>query len=229
LNPVLRANPRYPVSLRVDFPDGDGPRVNEATSLSVGGMFVRTDRELPVGALVPVALGLPDGGPPAPVQAKVLYSSDAPRARAPKPTGPHGFGVQFVAEDAAFRARVTRYIDSLLRDPKAPAARLLSIARDLLRDNGWTQLYPRDAKGSYCLSGALREAASNDPNLYRAALRSVGTRLNVAGCEHGGFDCHCAVIGWNDAEGRTRQQVINKLDEAISAELAATTRAAAQH
>ena len=226
MNPVLRANPRYPVSLRVDFPDGDGPRVNEATSLSVGGMFVRTDRELPVGALVPVALELPDGDPPLPVQAKVLYSSGAPKARA-RTTG-HGFGVQFVAEDATFRERVTRYIDSLLRDPKAPAARLLSIARDLLRDKGWTQLYPRAANGSYCLSGALREAAGNDRNLYRAALRSIGPRLNVAGCEHGGFDCHCAVIGWNDTEGRTREQVINKLDEAISAELAAT-RAATQH
>ena len=224
MNPVLRASPRYPVSLRVAFPDSDG--IDEATSLSVGGMFVRTDRELAVGALMPVALELPDGDPPAPVQAKILYSSEVPKARARK--GRHGFGVQFVAEDTAFRARVTRYIDSLLRDPKAPAARLLSIARDLLRDNGWTQLYPRAANGSYCLSGALREAAGNDRNLYRAALRSVGTRLNVAGCEHGGFDCHCAVIGWNDAEGRTRQQVINKLDEAISAELAAT-RTATQH
>src|SRR5207237_10323535 len=100
---------------------------------------------------------------------------------------------------------------------------------DRFGDKGWTQLYPGAATGSYCLSGALREAAGNDRNLYRAALRSVGPGLNVAGCEHGGFDCHCAVIGWNDAEGRTRQQVINKLDEAISAELAATTRAAPQH
>ena len=222
MNPVLRSSPRYPVSLRVAFPDGDGPRVNEATSLSVGGMFVRTDRELPVGALVPVALELPDGDPPAPVQAKILYGS-APEA--PPRESRHGFGVQFVAGDAAFHARVTRYIDSLLRDPKAPAARLLSIARDLLRDKGWTQLYPRDSNGAYCLSGALREAAGNDRDLYRAALRSVGPRLNVAGCEHGGFDCHCAVIGWNDVEGRTRQQVIAKLDEVISAELAATAAA----
>ena len=103
MNPVLRASPRYPVSLRVAFSDGDGTRVNEATSLSVGGMFVRTDRELPVGALVPVALELPDGDPPLPVQAKVLYSSGAPKARA-RTTG-HGFGVQFVAEDATFRER----------------------------------------------------------------------------------------------------------------------------
>ena len=51
MNPVLRASPRYPVSLRVAF-DGDGARVNEATSLSVGGMFVRTDHELPVGETV---------------------------------------------------------------------------------------------------------------------------------------------------------------------------------
>jgi Tfp pilus assembly protein PilZ len=218
LNPVLRASPRYPVSLRVDFPD-DASRVNQATSLSTGGMFVRTERELPVGALVPVALELPDGDPPAPIQARIVYKSPAPGAKTRPATS--GFGVQFVAEDAAFRARVTRYIDSLLRDPKAPAARLLSIARDLLREKGWTQLYPKDSKGSYCLTGALREAAGSDRHLYRAALRSVGSRLNVEGCGMGGFDCHCAVIGWNDTEGRTRQQVIAKLDEVISAELAA--------
>jgi Tfp pilus assembly protein PilZ len=223
LSPVLRASPRYPVSLRVDFPGGNGARANEATTLSAGGMFVQTDRDLPVGGLVPLVLELPDGAPPAPVQARILYSSGAAKARA-RATA-RGFGVQFVAEDASFRERVSRYIDSLLRDPKAPAARLLSIARELLRDKGWTQLYPRDAKGKYCLSGALREAAGNDRDLYRAALRSVGPRLNVAGCAHGGFDCHCAVIGWNDAEGRTRQQVIAKLDEAISAELAATQAA----
>src|SRR5438045_9568630 len=101
LNPVLRASPRYPVSLRVAFSDGDGTRVNEATSLSVGGMFVRTDRELPVGALVPVALELPAGDPPLPVQAQVLYRSGAPNARARAPG--HGSGEQSPADAATLR------------------------------------------------------------------------------------------------------------------------------
>jgi Tfp pilus assembly protein PilZ len=202
------------VSLRVDFPGDEGSRADEATSLSTGGMFVRTERELPVGALLPVALELPDGDPPAPVQGRILYKSK----RRPRGVEP-GFGVQFVAGDETFRARVGRYIDSLLRNSNVPTARLLSIARDLLREKGWSQLYPRGVDGSYCLTVALREAARDDRDLYRAALRSLGSRLDVEACAHGGFDCHCAVVRWNDREGRTQRQVIAKLDEVISAEL----------
>ena len=212
MNPELRASPRYPVSLRVDFPGIDASRPDEATSLSKGGMFVRTDRELPVGSLVPVAIELPDGEPPVPTKGKILYKS---RRRAREP----GFGVQFVETDQTFRARVDRYIDSLLRNPDAPTLRPLSIARDLLREKGWSQLYPRGVDGSYCLTKALREAAGDNRELYRAILQSVGRRLDVEACAHGGFDCHCAVIRWNDREGRTRQEVLAKLDEVISAEL----------
>ena len=204
--PELRSSPRYPVSLRVDFPQGS----DEATSLSRGGMFVRTERELPVGDLVRLALRLPDGEPPADVQARIVYKAPKRPVREP------GFGVQFVAADEVFRARVHRYIESLLGNPKA---RLLSVARELLREKGWSQLYPRGVDGSYCLTYALRAAAGGDRDLYRAVLHSMGSHLDVEGCAHGGFDCHCAVIRWNDREGRTQHQVIAKLDEAIAAEL----------
>ncbi|HEY6049702.1 MAG TPA: hypothetical protein VIZ58_00530, partial [Thermoanaerobaculia bacterium] len=56
---------------------------------------------------------------------------------------------------------------------------------------------------------------------YRAALESMGPRLNVPPCPHGGFGCHCAVLSWNDREGRTKRQVIAKLDEVINAALGA--------
>jgi len=213
--------PRYPASLKVSF-SGIGELLSaETTNISATGMFVRTSKELPVGAVVPVALELPDADRPVPVQAKVIHVRTPSLSRALQ-LDP-GVGVQFVGADDTFRARVDRYIDSIPRQSKVPSVRLLSTARDLLRTKGWTQLLERDPAGSYCLSGALMEAAGDDEALYRRALQSVGKRLNVAACSHGGYGCHCAIIGWNDQEGRTRFEVIAKLEEVIRAELVAST------
>jgi hypothetical protein len=51
-------------------------------------------------------------------------------------------------------------------------------------------------------------------------LESVGARLNEPACGLGGFACHCAVLRWNDREGRTKREVVAKLDEAIEIALA---------
>jgi hypothetical protein len=53
----------------------------------------------------------------------------------------------------------------------------------------------------------------------------LGSRLSVPACALGGFDCHCAVLRWNDREGRTKGQVIAKLDEVINAALDARASA----
>jgi uncharacterized protein (TIGR02266 family) len=213
--------PRYPASLKVSFSGMGGLLSAETTNISATGMFVRTSTELPVGAVVPVALELPDADRPVPVQAKVIHVRTPTVSQALR-LDP-GVGVQFVGADDTFRARVDRYIDSIPRQSKVPSVRLLSMARDLLRTKGWTQLLERDPAGSYCLSGALMEAAGEDGALYRRALQSVGERLNVPACSHGGYGCHCAIIGWNDQEGRTKFEVISKLEEVIRAELAAST------
>jgi uncharacterized protein (TIGR02266 family) len=212
--------PRYPASLKVSFSGIEGLLSAETTNISTTGMFVRTSTELPVGAVVPVALELPDADRPVPVQAKVIHVRSPSKSRALR-LDP-GVGVQFVGADESFRARVDRYIDSIPRESKVPSVRLLSIARDLLRTHGWTQLLEREPGGSYCLSGALLEAAGDDDALYRRALQSVGERLNVPACSLGGYGCHCAIVGWNDREGRTQHEVIAKLEEVIRAELIAS-------
>ena len=210
--------PRYPASLKVSF--SGGLLSAETTNISTTGMFVRTSTELPIGAVVPVALELPDADPPVPVQAKVIHVRSPSLSRVTR-LDP-GLGVEFVDADDAFRARVGRYIESILRQSKLPSVRLLSMARDLLRTHGWTQLLDRDPGGSYCLTGALIEAAGDDDALYRRALQSVGERLNVPACSVGGYGCHCAIIGWNDQEGRTEHEVIAKLEEVIRAQLVAS-------
>jgi type IV pilus assembly protein PilZ len=207
-----RTSHRYPGSLRVAFSPSAGSFDDETMNVSAGGMFVRTRKDLPVGTLVSVALEIPDGERPAPVRAQVVH------------VAPPGAGMRFVEIGDASRARIDHYIESLVKS-RAPSTWLLSVARDLLEKKGWTQLTEREPGGSFCLSGALLAAAGDDDEAYQAALRTLGPRLNVPACERGGFGCHCAVVRWNDAEGRNKYQVIAKLDEVIDAELGSAPRA----
>jgi Tfp pilus assembly protein PilZ len=216
VNASHRPAPRYPTSLKVALPGFPGPVPAEATNISATGMFVRTDSQLAVGAVVSLAIELPDDARPVPVNARVIHVRSRAQSRAARLEP--GVGVQFVGDDL-FQTRVEQYIDSIPRKSSVPAVRLLSQARDLLAVHGWTQLVEKDPAGSYCLSGALLEAAGEDDVLYRRALRTLGERLNVPACSLGGFGCHCAIVSWNDALGRTRFEVLEKLDEVIRAEL----------
>ena len=90
-----RSAPRYPVALRVAFSGAEVLLSEQATNISAGGMFVRTERYLPAGTLVSVALELPDGAPPAPVRAKVVHV--ALPSRSPQRWSNTGIGVQFMA------------------------------------------------------------------------------------------------------------------------------------
>jgi Tfp pilus assembly protein PilZ len=217
--------PRFPVSLRVTLATAQGALAGEVTDVSTGGMFVRTDRVLPIGALVSAALEIPDGDRPAPVEAKVIHVAPPSAAESmASPPRRYGFGAQFVGGDMGFRDRMDRYIESIQRLTNVPL-RLLLVARDLLYEYGWTQFAVRDPKAGYCLTGALARAAGDDRESYRAAMQTVGPRLGVPGCQFGGFACHCAVLAWNDEAGRTRGQVIAKLDEIIESALSNTAPA----
>jgi len=101
---------RYPTSLRVVF---SAPELQPefAANISAGGMFLRTERTLAVGALVAVALEIPDGDRPAPLQGKVVHVV-APAQVRPGGSGA-GVGIQFIASDEPVRSRVNRYVESL--------------------------------------------------------------------------------------------------------------------
>src|SRR5262249_25649272 len=180
-------------------------------------MVVSAGRRARVGERLSGALETPEGDRPAAVEAKVIHV--APSAAAAARMSRRGFGAQFVHSDAAFRSRMDRYLQTIQQKSRVPV-KLLLVARDLLFEKGWTQLTRKDSEGSYCLTGALARAAGGDKEAYRAALQSIGPRLGVPGCAFGGFGCHCAVLTWNDREGRTRGEVVRKLDEAIQDALA---------
>lgn len=206
---MLRAAHRYSTSLPVAFlPEAEH---GSAVNISTSGMFVRTGASFQRGSVLDVAVAFPDGDPPAPAKAKVVYVEAM--------GGATGLGMQFIEDDRALRARVDRHIDSILAHGNTAALRLLTSARDLLRQRGWAQLARENEQGRFCLSGALLHAAAGNRRVYGEALRAVGSRLGMVGCERGGFVCSCAVMRWNDAEGRTQNQVIAKIDEVIDAEI----------
>jgi len=208
-------HPRFPAHLRVALAS-EGTSY-ETANISSGGMFVRMDRELPVGTTMSVELGLPDDQHPTPVNVKIVHAAPHETHSA---SPERGVGMQFVGDDAAFQERLDRYLQSIAANAKGPV-RVLLVARDLLHENGWTQLDARDEAGRYCLTGALAQAAGADRAAYQAALQAIGPRLNEPACAFGGFGCHCTAVRWNDREGRTKREVVAKLDEVIEAALAA--------
>src|SRR5258708_21356032 len=214
VNGGLRAAHRYPTSLNVALRQRAGLLSGKVTNISTGGMFVRAERTLRSGTVVSFALEFPDGEEPAPARAAVVYVAQSPEERSGA-----GHGMKFLDDGSTLRARGDRHIEAILRESKTPVVKLLSVARDLLRAKGWTQLSPRNVEGRYCLSSALLQAAGEDDQAYQAVLQSIGAHLHTPACALGGFGCHCAVIRWNDAEGRTEKQVIIKIDEVIDAEL----------
>ena len=214
--------PRYPSNVKVSLVGLPGDFAGEATNISTTGMFIRTDTTVPVGAVLSVALELPHEDRPVPVHARVIHVRTPAQALLRAQELEPGVGMQFVGGEPEFQSHIDRYIDSIPRESNVPAVRLLSTARDLLSQHGWTQLLERDPGGSYCMTGALLEAAGDDDALYHQALRSGGERLGVPACPTGGYGCHCAVVNWNDQEGRRSEEVLAKLDEVIRAELLAS-------
>ena len=213
--------PRYPASVKVALAGVPGYFSGEATNISSTGMFVRIETTVSVGAVLSLSLELPHEDRPVPVHARVIHVRTPAQALVRAPVLEPGVGMQFVVGDEEVRSRIDRYIESIPLASNVPAVRVLAMARDLIRKNGWTQLTEVDPDGSYCLTGALQKAAGDDDALYRRALRTLGERLNIPGCPMGGYACHCAVIGWNDQEGRTAPEVISRLDDVIRAELIA--------
>jgi len=167
--------------LRVILSDEEARSV-ETANISAGGMFVNTDRDLPVGSTLSVEVSLPDDQRPTPVNVKVVHA--APPHSLPSE---RGVGMQFVGPDEAFRERLEQYLQSITARARVPI-RVLLVARDLLHEKGWTQLDARDQEGRYCLSGALSAAAGDDRAAYRAALQSVNARLPEPGCAFGGVE-----------------------------------------
>jgi hypothetical protein len=102
-----RLLPRFLDRFRVTLGVGQHKAQREALNLSASGLFIESDTPPDIDQIVQVILELPDGKPPAEVQALVLHRV------LPGQGGTPGAGVQFIAADDAFRARLDAYLDRL--------------------------------------------------------------------------------------------------------------------
>jgi uncharacterized protein (TIGR02266 family) len=66
-----RRDPRVPLVLQVEYPGVEAVR-DVTENLSAGGLFIRTSRELPTGARVPLQIGFPGLMPPLEIEVEVV-------------------------------------------------------------------------------------------------------------------------------------------------------------
>lgn len=104
-----RSLPRYLDRFRVTLTAGQHRAQRESLNLSASGVFVQSDAPPETDQIVQVILELPDGKPPLEVQGIVLHRT------LPGGEATAGAGVQFIAADDAFRARLDAYLEKLRR------------------------------------------------------------------------------------------------------------------
>ncbi|MBK8481099.1 MAG: Hsp70 family protein [Proteobacteria bacterium] len=128
--PALREDPRLPVDWRATIrcPDWASAEQLAATNVSRGGMFLRTDRRLSVGARVEVAVELPDGSR-VPIQATVRHVN---AAGSQAPEAEPGIGIEVDAtyhNELAALAEIARLRQAPAPPASGPARRPLALDR----------------------------------------------------------------------------------------------------
>lgn len=104
-----RLLPRYLDRFRVTLQFARHRAQREVLNLSATGLFIQTDAPPAIDQIVQVILELPDGKPPAETQAIVVHRV------VPGDVAVPGAGVQFIAADDDFRARLDAYLEKLYR------------------------------------------------------------------------------------------------------------------
>lgn len=134
--PRRRAEPRVAASFRVSFTNLDELVEAYTVDVSRGGLYVETDRFLPLGAVVRLHLALPSGGPELLAVARVAYVLDPDASKGHD--RPPGMGMEFLdvggtplADDIArFVARVNPDVE-LPPPPAGMSAHVLVVDDDI--------------------------------------------------------------------------------------------------
>lgn len=127
-----RSDPRIAARFRVRFQSLDDLVATYTQDISRGGIFIQTDRFLPVGSVVLVNLELQDGGEPETAVARVAYTLGPDEAQANGRTP--GMGMEFVDLQESLAQRVAAHISRGLAsepasEPPVAPARIL-VAED---------------------------------------------------------------------------------------------------
>jgi uncharacterized protein (TIGR02266 family) len=193
-----RIAPRRSLHLQVQFESFDEFVSAYTLNVSRTGLFIPTEKFLPMGAVVSLDIELPEGGPKIKAIARVAYVLDAAKAR---DTGRMpGMGMEFLdAEGVPFADQISKYLDDKATSAsdgrrRKPRATVLVIddsdsqrmaAIQCLRSSGFEVLSAID--GLEGLGTAIRERPDvilSDVNMPRMdgwkLLRMIRARPNLA-------------------------------------------------
>jgi uncharacterized protein (TIGR02266 family) len=110
-----RKDPRFDVTIRVDYSTKDIFVSNYVTNLSRGGVFIQTDHPLPIQSEIRLTFTLPDDNIKIEAKGKVTWTFDIRKG-----TGhvSPGMGIRFTDLSSEQRAMIENYIKKLSAPPE---------------------------------------------------------------------------------------------------------------
>lgn len=99
IEPTMRENPRKPCLINADYRIQGSSFRSYILDISIGGVFIETDRRVPVGETVMLKFNLPTISQPFTLPGTVAWS------------GPQGFGVKFEMVAAPQGRALKAYVD----------------------------------------------------------------------------------------------------------------------
>jgi uncharacterized protein (TIGR02266 family) len=112
-----RRDPRVPLVLRVEYPGSRSAMRDVTENLSVGGLFIRTDRDLAPGTRVPLQISFPSLLPPLEVEVEVV------RRRPASPGDPAGVAVKIPLDRVDDRHKLANIVETARSASSTPVPR----------------------------------------------------------------------------------------------------------
>lgn len=113
-----REHVRYPVDLKVDYSTRDAFVSNCVTNLSRGGLFIKSERPLPVGAEVDLTLTLPGPDRLMRARGRVVWNYDMGKGSCHLV---RGMGIKLIDMGTRERRRLADYLETLRVTEPLPA------------------------------------------------------------------------------------------------------------
>jgi uncharacterized protein (TIGR02266 family) len=105
---LRREHIRVPVAVEVTATSGHNFWTGFTQNMSAGGVFLATDLDAPIGAILEFELAIP-GGPPVAVRAEVRWTREASAADEHQPAG---LGLRFLGLSDPLARRIEAFIES---------------------------------------------------------------------------------------------------------------------
>ena len=112
-----RVDRRYRVRIRVDCHTRDMFVSNRVTNISRGGVFIESDRPLPIDSESDITLTLPDSERQIETRGRVIWTYDMRKGSSHLVPG---MGIKFVDMTSEDRSNLEDYIDKLTRLVQTP-------------------------------------------------------------------------------------------------------------